>query len=78
MCDLGKDPKKGVEILREVVRLKPDNPAYLDSLGWAYYKNGDVKAGIASLRMALDRSKAPEIQDHYDKMAGKKTTGLRK
>ncbi|HBD96023.1 MAG: hypothetical protein A2015_16620 [Spirochaetes bacterium GWF1_31_7] len=78
LCDLGKDPKKGVEILREVVRLKPDNPAYLDSLGWAYYKNGDVKAGIASLRMALDRSKAPEIQDHYDKMAGKKTTGLRK
>lgn len=78
LCDLEIDPKKGVEILREVVRLKPDNPAYLDSLGWGYYKKGDVKAAITSLRLAMDKSDSDEIKEHYDIVVGKKTKGFRK
>jgi tetratricopeptide (TPR) repeat protein len=57
LCDYGIDITKGLEMLREVIRIKPDNPAYLDSLGWAYYKKGDLKAAIRSLRKAIDLAK---------------------
>ncbi|MCG8572252.1 MAG: tetratricopeptide repeat protein, partial [Spirochaetes bacterium] len=43
LCEYEKDTEKGLELLKEVTRIKPNNPAYLDSLGWAYYKNGDIK-----------------------------------
>ncbi len=70
LCDLDVDIFKGLEMLREVVRIKPNNPAYLDSLGWAYYKNGDRKAAIMSLKKAVEISKNdPEISEHLDKIA---------
>jgi tetratricopeptide (TPR) repeat protein len=73
LCDYGIDIPKGLEMLREVIRIKPDNPAYLDSLGWAYYKKGDVKAAISSLKRAMDISEDySDIKEHYDIVIGKK------
>ncbi|HOJ64300.1 MAG TPA: tetratricopeptide repeat protein [Spirochaetota bacterium] len=67
LCDYNIDIQKALELLREVIRIKPDNPAYLDSLGWAYYKKGDIKASLASLKKALEISdNNPEIKEHYD------------
>lgn len=77
LCDLEIDPAKGVEVLRDVVRLKPDNPAYLDSLGWGYYKKGDIKASIASLKMALELSENEEIKEHYNVVVGLKKVPVR-
>jgi len=66
LCDYKIDVPKGLEMLREVVRIKPGNPAYLDSLGWAYYRKGDVKAAMMSLKKALELShKNPVIEEHY-------------
>jgi cytochrome c-type biogenesis protein CcmH/NrfG len=60
-------------MLREVVRVNPTNAAYIDSLGWAYYKKGDIKAAIASLKRALSMSNGnEEIKEHYDIVLGKK------
>ena len=70
LCDLEVDIFKGLEMLREVVRIKPNNPAYLDSLGWAYYKNGDRKAAIMSLKKAVEISNNdPEITEHLEKIS---------
>ncbi|MCK4796175.1 MAG: tetratricopeptide repeat protein [Spirochaetes bacterium] len=67
LCDYEIDVPKGIEMLREVIRVKPNNPSYLDSLGWAYYKKGDKKAAIASLKKALEISdNNPEIKIHFD------------
>lgn len=69
LADYNVDILKSIEILREVVRLKPTNPAYLDSLGWAYYKKGDYKAAKASLEEALKYSKGnKEILLHLKKV----------
>ena len=43
LCDFEIDIPRGLDLLKDVVRLKPHNAAYLDSLGWAYFKNGDQK-----------------------------------
>lgn len=77
LCDLEVDPDKGVELLKDVVRLKPDNPAYLDSLGWGYYKKGDLKSSIATLKDALNYSKNEEIKNHYNIVIGIKKSSKR-
>jgi len=65
LCDYEVDIPKGLEMLREVVRIKPANPAYLDSLGWAYYKKGDKKAALASLKKASEIAGSNlEIKEH--------------
>jgi tetratricopeptide (TPR) repeat protein len=67
LCDFEIDVPRGIDMLREVVRVKPNNSAYLDSLGWAYFKKGDKKAAIASLKTALNLSKKnPEIKSHLE------------
>ena len=39
--------------------------AYLDSLGWAYFRAGDLDKAEESLRRAVDRfSKDPTVHDH--------------
>jgi len=74
LCDYGIDVPKGLELLREVIRIRPENPAYLDSLGWAYYKKGDTKAAIVSLQKALELSgSTSDIKEHYDTVIGRKT-----
>lgn len=77
LCDLEIDAERGVELLRDVVRLKPDNAAYLDSLGWGYFKKGDVKASIASFKEALKYSGNPEIKEHFNIVMGIKKVPMR-
>ena len=73
LCDYDINIAKGLEILREVIRLKPDNPSYLDSLGWAYYKSGDLQASLKNLERALEISKdRPEIKSHMDTVVNHK------
>lgn len=75
LSDFELDVPKSLDILREVVRVKPNNPAYLDSLGWAYYKKGDVKASVMSLRKAIEINKSyTDALEHYDIVTGK--TGI--
>ena len=67
LSDYEMDIPKGIEMLREIIRIKPNNPAYLDSLGWAYYKKGDKKASIASLKKAIEISNNnSEIKEHLN------------
>ena len=46
--------KRGLELCRKAVQTKPQNAAYLDSLGWAYYKSGELKEARTALRLALE------------------------
>jgi tetratricopeptide (TPR) repeat protein len=47
------------------VQLDPSNGAYLDSLGWAYFKQGNYDQAEEQLRKASDRMGSdPTIQEH--------------
>ncbi|MFP4113288.1 MAG: tetratricopeptide repeat protein [Spirochaetota bacterium] len=54
LADTGTDARKAVEYCRKAVRRQPKNPAYLDSLGWAYYKLGRTDEARDVLRQALE------------------------
>lgn len=54
-------------LIRKALGLRPNHPAYLDSLGWWYYRKGDLPAAVKELRKALEkirREEAPEVYDH--------------
>jgi len=38
LIDYNIDPKRGVELVKEALKTKPDSIAFLDSLAWGYYK----------------------------------------
>ena len=72
LVDTGMDLIRGLRYCRKAVDLKPDHAAYLDSLGWAYYRNGDLPEARIWLRRALKLApREGEIQEHIRVAEGK-------
>jgi Tfp pilus assembly protein PilF len=61
LVDSGMDVRRGLELCRKAVDKRPQSAAYLDSLGWAYYKSGQLVEARHWLRRALDL--APRQKD---------------
>jgi tetratricopeptide (TPR) repeat protein len=52
-------------MISKAVELEPQNYAYLDSLGWAYFKSGKYTEAEESLRKAIERMNTdPALHDH--------------
>jgi tetratricopeptide (TPR) repeat protein len=45
---------EGFKLLKEAIRLTPDEPNLLDSIGWAYYQYGDFREAGRFIGMALE------------------------
>ncbi|MGC8792244.1 MAG: tetratricopeptide repeat protein, partial [Bryobacteraceae bacterium] len=57
--------QEALELVRQAVELEPQNGAYLDSLGWVYYRLGRLEEAERYLRMALERvPRDPTVNDH--------------
>ncbi|MDR2759698.1 MAG: tetratricopeptide repeat protein [Spirochaetaceae bacterium] len=61
LVDTGIDIFRGLRFCRKAVDRKPQNPAYLDSLGWAYFKNGEPQEARVWLRRALDLAPREQV-----------------
>jgi tetratricopeptide (TPR) repeat protein len=64
-ADRGVQLEESLNQIKQAVNIDPTNGAYLDSLGWAYFKLGkydlaEENLNKASLRMGSD----PTVQDH--------------
>jgi tetratricopeptide (TPR) repeat protein len=71
LVDRGFDAIKGLMLCRKAVDLRPQNAAYMDSLGWACYKCGDVAEARSWLQKAIACApKENEIQEHYRIVTG--------
>ncbi|QDU74726.1 cellulose synthase subunit BcsC [Bremerella volcania] len=73
MNDLGylwidheKNLGRGFAMIQKAVAKEPDNYAYLDSLGWAYYRLGQYEQAVSTLEHAakLAESKDGTVLDH--------------
>ena len=53
-ADRGINGEKAVELTRRAVSLKPDNGAYVDSLGWALFKVGRVTEALREIKRAAE------------------------
>jgi len=73
LVDADLDLIRGLRCCKKAVDIKPQSPAYLDSLGWAYYKNGELLEARTWLRRALDASpQQQEIKDHFRIVTGER------
>ncbi len=52
------------EYIKKAYALKPNDPIILDSMGWVYFRSGDVKKAESFLRKAYKKLKTPEVASH--------------
>jgi len=65
LADRGVRVEEGLGYIKKAVQLDPANGAYLDSLGWAYFKLGNYEVAEEQLRKASERMRTdPTVQDH--------------
>ncbi|MFH1665799.1 MAG: tetratricopeptide repeat protein [Candidatus Omnitrophota bacterium] len=51
----GKDLERAALLIKKAVDMDPENGAYLDSLGWAYYKLGMLDEALEQIKKAVER-----------------------
>ncbi len=72
-ADENKRLDRALKMIKVAVAAEPDNRAYLDSLGWVYYRLGRFPEAVAELEKAVD-DKQPDgtVLDHlgdaYEKL----------
>jgi tetratricopeptide (TPR) repeat protein len=65
LADQGEKLPEALTMIRQAVDLDPQNGAYLDSLGWAYFKSGQYPQAEENLRKAIARMNTdPTVHDH--------------
>ncbi len=69
LADRGTRVEEALGYIRRAVALDPQNGAYLDSLGWAYYKLGNYDLAEENLRLASERiGNDPTVQQHLGEL----------
>jgi tetratricopeptide (TPR) repeat protein len=69
LADRGLKLPDALAMLQKAVQLDPQNYAYLDSLGWAYFKMGQYPMAEENLRKASERvSSDPTVHDHLGEL----------
>jgi len=63
--DLGQRLDEAADLVQRALKEEPYNGAYLDSMGWIYYKQNKLNDAEATLRKAVERdSHDPTIHSH--------------
>ncbi|MDR1420876.1 MAG: tetratricopeptide repeat protein [Treponema sp.] len=71
LIDTDMDLIRGLRLCRRSVDSRPQNPAYLDSLGWAYFKNGELLEARTWLRRAMELAPQEKtIREHFKTVTG--------
>jgi Flp pilus assembly protein TadD len=65
LADRGVRLPEALQMIRKAVEQEPMNGAFLDSLGWVYFKMGDYERAEENLRQAVERDQSdPTVHDH--------------
>jgi tetratricopeptide (TPR) repeat protein len=60
------DPRQqeALQLIQRALKLKPDEPAIVDSLGWVQYRLGNLDASLAALRRAYAKQPDADVAAH--------------
>lgn len=73
MVEQGEDLSEAKRLIERALEIRPEDGAYLDSLGWCYFKTGDIGKAEDLLLRAIKRS--PDegvIMEHLGELALKR------
>ena len=64
--DRGENLDEAGDLIRRALDIDPENGAYIDSLGWLYYKQGDYEKALIELLRAADhvQPEDPVVYEH--------------
>jgi tetratricopeptide (TPR) repeat protein len=66
LAERGERLGESVDYLKRALAIDPENGSYLDSIGWAYYKDGKLDLALDNLKKAADQLTTNSVvQDHY-------------
>lgn len=66
LAERGERLDESINLIRRALQVEPYNGAYLDSLGWAYFKANRLDLAEENLRKAADqRVRDSAVQDHF-------------
>jgi tetratricopeptide (TPR) repeat protein len=69
LADRGVKLDDALSMIQKAVQLDPQNGAYLDSLGWVYFKMGQYTLSEVNLRKASERlATDPTVHDHLGEL----------
>jgi tetratricopeptide (TPR) repeat protein len=69
LAERGERLGESVDYLKRAIALDPDNGSYLDSIGWAYFKDGKLDLALDNLKRAADQLTTNSVvQDHYGEL----------
>lgn len=60
----GVNLDEAIVLVRRALEIRPDNYAYIDTLGWVYYQKGMYFEALKELSRAIELDKDPVIFDH--------------
>lgn len=55
LIDRNMELDKAIDMVKKALSYDPDNPAYLDSLAWGYYRKGDYKEALAAILKSIEK-----------------------
>jgi tetratricopeptide (TPR) repeat protein len=65
LADRNQKLPRAEQLIRKALEASPDNPAFLDSLGWVRFRRGDVEGAIPHLERAYRIFPDAEIASHW-------------
>lgn len=64
-AEKGVNLDRAMDYVTRALKIEPDDPAYIDTLGWIHFKRGDYPAALKALRRACDLlPDDPVVTDH--------------
>ncbi len=70
LADVGRDLTRALSLCKKAFGENPENPAYLDSLGWVYYKLGLDKEARTYLKRAREKLPGNKIiEEHFEEIS---------
>ena len=61
-----KDLEKALDMAKDAVQSDPENSSFLDTIGWVYFKLGNLEEAFENIKKAVDKDpQNAEILDHF-------------
>ncbi|MEJ0087170.1 MAG: tetratricopeptide repeat protein [Pseudomonadota bacterium] len=76
LADRNQKLPRAESMIRKALSVSPDNPAFLDSLGWVMFRRGDIPGALPHLERAYRIFPDAEIASHWGELlwvSGKQT-----
>jgi len=68
LADRSQKLPRAEQLIRKALDASPDNPAFLDSLGWVRFRRGDLPGALPFMERAYRIFPDPEIASHWGEL----------